>query len=78
MPFAQTKLPDESSLLINMSVPPAEVKLYTLAPGSKSAVPLKDPVIYITTRINYDRITNIIRNTTHLFYKPKNSNFIRC
>ena len=37
----------ESSLLINMSVPPAEVKLYTPAPGSKSTVSLKYPVVYI-------------------------------
>ena len=44
-PLAQTKLPEESSLETKTSLPPAEVRLLVPAPGSKSTVPSKYPVV---------------------------------
>src|SRR6185295_20382667 len=43
--LAQTKLPSLSSLVMKASVPTGELRLNTAVPGSKSAVPLKCPVI---------------------------------
>ena len=42
---AAARLPDESNFETNTSVPPVEVRLTVPAPGSKSTVPLKDPVV---------------------------------
>ena len=43
--LAQTRLPAESSFETKTSVPPVEARLVDPAPGSKSTVPLKDPVV---------------------------------
>ena len=44
--FAQTKFPEASNFEINISSKPDEIKLTTPAPGSKSAVPINEPVVY--------------------------------
>ena len=43
--LAQTKLPEESNFETKTSPRPAEVRLLVPAPGSKSAVPSKYPVV---------------------------------
>ena len=43
--FAQTKFPEASNFEIKISETPLRVKLNIPAPGSKSAVPLKDPIV---------------------------------
>ena len=44
--MAHTRSPDESSFDTNKSVLPFEVRLVVPAPGSKSTVPEKSPVVY--------------------------------
>ena len=44
-PLAQTKLPEEFSFETKTSTLPAEVRVLVSVPGSKSAVPAKDPVV---------------------------------
>ena len=44
--LAHTRSPDESSFDTNTSLPPFEVRLRVPAPGSKSTVPSKYPVVY--------------------------------
>ena len=44
--FAHKKLPDASIFCTKASPYPADVKLYVPAPGSKSTVPSKRPVVY--------------------------------
>ena len=39
-------MPDESSFETNTSLPPFDVRLAVPAPGSKSTVPWKSPVVY--------------------------------
>ena len=43
--LAQTKLPEESNFETKTSTSPAEVRVVVPAPGSKSAVPWKDPAV---------------------------------
>ena len=44
--LAHTRSPEESNFKTNASLEPCGVRLVVPAPGSKSAVPEKDPVVY--------------------------------
>ena len=44
--LAHKKFPEESNFVMKVSQPPAEVKFDVPLPGSKSAVPVKVPLVY--------------------------------